>query len=537
VRTVEFRILGPLEVWHDGGLVPVTGGKQRAILTVLLLHAGEVVSTDRLIDALWGAEPPEAGATALRVRLSQLRKALGDAGELIVTRPPGYVLALQADQLDLRRFERLVAAADRAMTDGAAAEAVETITEALSLWRGPPLADLAYEAFAQAPVVRLEELRLAALELRVDAELTLGRHAQLIGELQVLAREHPLRERLWGQLMLALYRDGRQAEALEVYRDARRRLVDEVGIEPGPQLQELERRILAQDPALVPESRACAPRPVRPRAVVVVPEFETEGLAALAEPLAARDGEELIVAALVDDREQLGDALARVHAVRTDAVARGVTARAAAFVTADRGADVVRLAAEQDAALLLIEAPEALLASGAIEGHLDTILAGAVCDVGIVAGPARPSAGAGAAILVPFAGHEHDWSAIELGSWLATARDSPLRLVGARGDQAAGQRDASRLLSSASLALQRGVGVAAESLLVRPGTEDMLEAAASAAVVVAGLAPRWTREGLGRARTELARRARPPVVLVRRGLRPGGLAPAHALTRFTWSAG
>ena len=233
MRSVDFRILGPLEVWHDGRLVSVTGGKQRAILAVLLLHAGEVVSTDRLIDALWGDEPPEAGATALRVRLSQLRKALGDAGELIVTRPPGYVVALQRDQLDLRRFERLVAAADRAMADGAADEAVQSITEALSLWRGPPLADLAYEPFAQAPVVRLEELRLAALELRVDAELALGRHAQLIGELQALAREHPLRERLWGQLMLALYRDERQAEALEVYRDARRRLVDEVGIEPG----------------------------------------------------------------------------------------------------------------------------------------------------------------------------------------------------------------------------------------------------------------------------------------------------------------
>ena len=159
-----------------------------------------------------------------------------------------------------------------------------------------------------------------------------------------------------------------------------------------------------------------------------------------------------------------------------------------------------------------------------------------MCDVGIVAGPARPSAGA-AGVLVPFAGHEHDWSAIELGAWLARARDSSLRLVGVRGDPAAGERDASRLLSSASLALQRGVGVAAEPLLVRRGTEDMLEAAASAAVVVAGLAPRWTREGLGHARTELARSARPPVVLVRRGLRPGGLAPAHALTRFTWSAG
>jgi DNA-binding SARP family transcriptional activator len=498
---------------------------------MLLLHAGEVVSADRLIDALWGDEPPEAGATALRVRLSQLRKALGPAGEAIVTRPPGYVIAAEAGDLDLRRFERLVARADRAMADGAAADAVGLLDEAMTLWRGPPLADLAYEPFAQAPIVRLEELRVAALELRIDAELALGRHARLIGELQELVSRHPLRERLCGQLMLALYRDGRQADALEAHRAARRRLVDEVGIEPGPQLQELERRILAQDPGLMPEPSGRPPEPARPRAVLVLPGSDAEAMTRLAEPLATGEGYELIVAALVAQPDGLAGALARLHAVRAAAAERGVDARVAAFTSADRGADAVRLAAEQDVALLLLECSDADLGGAAA-----AVLAGAVCDVGLVVGAARAGA-PDAAVLVPFAGGEHDWAAVELGAWLARARGAPLRLAGVQGDPASGRRDASRLLGSASLALQRALGVVAEPVLMQPGPDGILGAAAEAGIVIAGLSDRWQREGLGTARTQLARDAAPPVVLMRRGLRPGGLAPAGALTRFTWSAG
>ena len=181
---VDFRILGPLEVWYEGRPIPVPGAKQRALLAMLLLHAGEVVSADRMLDAVWGEDPPEAGSTALRVRLSQLRKTLAGAGSSLVTRPPGYVMQLRDDELDLRRCERLVAAGDRALQEGRPAEAVDALRDALALWRGPPLADLAYESFAQAPIVRLEELRLAALELRVEAELSLGRHGGLVGELQ-----------------------------------------------------------------------------------------------------------------------------------------------------------------------------------------------------------------------------------------------------------------------------------------------------------------------------------------------------------------
>ena len=249
----DFRILGPLEVAVGGQPLSLAGARQRALLAILLLHAGETVSTDRLIDELWGDDPPEAGSAALRVRISQLRRVLGAAGELLVTRTPGYAMALAPDQLDLRRFERLVAAGDRALRQRDPAQAVKSLREALALWRGPPLADFSYAPFAQPAIVRLEELRVAAIELHVEAQLALGDHARLIGELQALVLEHPLRERLCGQLMLALYRDGRQAEALAAYRAARRRLVDEIGVEPGPGLHDLEGRILAQDDGLVRE--------------------------------------------------------------------------------------------------------------------------------------------------------------------------------------------------------------------------------------------------------------------------------------------
>jgi DNA-binding SARP family transcriptional activator len=231
---MEFRILGPLEV-ADGDCLIALAAAQRALLALLLLSANEVVSSDRLIDALWGEHSPESGRTALQVRVSQLRKALGEAGALVVTRPPGYVLQLDAEQVDLARFERLVDEADAAPPSLAASK----LREALALWRGPALADLAFESFAQPAIARLEELRLGAVEKRIDADLALGRHGELVGELEALAAEHPVRERVRAQLMLALYRCGRQADALAVYQSARRELVEELGIEPSPSLREL----------------------------------------------------------------------------------------------------------------------------------------------------------------------------------------------------------------------------------------------------------------------------------------------------------
>jgi DNA-binding SARP family transcriptional activator len=241
---LEFRILGPLEVAADGEPLQLSGQKQRALLALLLLDVNRVVSTDRIVDALWGEEPPRTAATSLQNFVSQLRKLLGS--DVVVTKPPGYQLRIEPEQLDLERFMRLV---EESRAEPPAERAAK-LRRALALWRGRPLADLGFEAFAQQEIGRLEELRLAALEDRLEAELEAGRHSDLIGELEAFADEHPLRERLRSQLMLALYRSGRQAEALQIYHDTRRVLVDELGIEPSPTLQQLHGAILRQDPTL-----------------------------------------------------------------------------------------------------------------------------------------------------------------------------------------------------------------------------------------------------------------------------------------------
>ena len=253
---MDFRILGPLEVAQDGHSLGLGGAQQRALLAVLLIHRGEVLSTDRLIDELWGERAPSSAIKVVQGYVSQLRKALSD--DVIVTRGHGYVLAVESERVDAGRFEALVAGGRSALVAGDAAAADQRLGEALALWRGEPLAEFAYERFAQGEIARLGQARVGALEDRIDARLALGEHAPLVGELEALVREHPSRERLVGQLMVALYRSGRQAEALESYRVARRRLVDELGLEPGRELQELERAILAHDPALDSPARETA---------------------------------------------------------------------------------------------------------------------------------------------------------------------------------------------------------------------------------------------------------------------------------------
>jgi DNA-binding SARP family transcriptional activator len=516
---MEFRILGPLEVWHEGQQIVVRGSKQRALLAVLLLHANEAVSTDQLINQLWGDEPPDAGATALRVRLSQLRKALGSR-DVIATRQPGYVLELGDEQLDLRRFERLVASAANEPPPVAA----DRLREALALWRGAPLAEFAYEDFAQPAIARLEELRVTAIERRTDADLALGRHADLVPELEELVEEHPLRETPVRQLMVALYRSGRQAEALEVYRLSRARLVGELGLEPTPGLQELERSILQHDPAL-----AVAPQAVAERSVLVAPvdPRRFDDLVAVAAPLARHPPRELILAQVIASAVDLSAASALARERRESLQARGVSARSAAFTSERPGADLVRIANEQEVDLLVVDATEGLLA----DELLKAVLLGAPCDVGALVVREKPySAGP---ILVPFTGAEHDWSAIEIAAWLARADDASLWIAGPVEEA----RDASRLLASASLAVQRALGVQAEPLLVEPGADGLLEAAEGAALVVVGLSDRWRREGLGSARHALVTRSRAPALVVRHGLRPGGLAPPESYTRFTWSIG
>jgi DNA-binding SARP family transcriptional activator len=241
---MDFRILGSLEVWEGERQVEVSGPKRRAVLAFLVLHANEVVAVDRLVDQLWGEKAPGNAAGALQTHVSRLRKELGP--EVLARRAWGYVLRIEPGGLDLERFEGLTVEAESLP----ARERALKLREALGLWRGPPLAGLAFEPALAADIARLEELRLTVLENRIDADLEAGNQAGLVGELEQLIAEHPLRERLRGQLILSLYRCGRQAEALEVYRETRRALADELGLEPSPELRELERAILQQDPGL-----------------------------------------------------------------------------------------------------------------------------------------------------------------------------------------------------------------------------------------------------------------------------------------------
>jgi DNA-binding SARP family transcriptional activator len=519
---VEFRILGPLEVRRDDRPVPVAGAKERALLAILVLHANEPVTTDRLVDQLWGDAPPATARKSLQVRVAALRRVLPEG--VLLTRGGSYVLQVGRDQLDLHRFERLVAEGTQSLADGDPAAAAATLREALALWRGPALADLADEGFSEPAVARLEELRLNALEHRIEAELALGRHAQLIGELTELVAEHPLRERLRGQLMLALYRDGRQAEALDLYRRTRDTFADELGIEPGPALQDLQRAVLRQDAALA------VTKPFEPeRSILVAPQSEgkMEGLLGLAESLARRPARELILARLVSHAREIREEAASLDERRQELLGRGVAVRTTVFTADERGDDLVRLALEQDVDLLLLDGTHDLRSA-----VVESVLTGAPCDVAVHVGRDRsPTTGP---VFVLFGGGEHDWAAVEIGAWIAGAREAALKIAGpARGRE----RDSSRALGSASLAVQRVLGVVAEPVLVALEDDAVLAAAADAATVVAGLPERWARDGLGHVRTVLAERARPPVLLVRRGLRPSGLAPQQSLTRFTWTLG
>src|SRR5215204_5695245 len=523
---MEFRILGPLEVWDGEGEVSLGGPKPRALLAGLLLHPNEVVPADRLIDELWGEDSPEDAAAALRVNVSRLRKAL--AQDVLTTRSPGYVIRVEPDELDLHRFERLVDEGRSLLARGLAAEASERLRDALALWRGPALAEFGYESFAQTAIARLEEIRLAAVELRIDADLVLGRHHELVAELEALVAEQPLREGLRRSLMTALYRSGRQAEALSVYQHTRRALVDELGIDPSPALQELERAILRHDPSL--EVGVPAPAEERSILVAITHEARVDGLLAAAEPLVRNPPRVMIIARLVSHAAELRSASAWVEERRSALESRGVVARAASFTSTAPGEELARLATELDVDLLLADAPDALLAEGAPDEQLTAMLAEAPCDVALLV--AREATLEGP-VLVPFGGAEHDWAAVELGAWFAHAEHVPLRLAGAAAVPEQGRRDASRLLSHGALAVQRVLGISAEPLLTPSGEEGMLEASRDAGLLVVGLSTRWHHEGLGPARLRLAREATPPTLLVRGGLRPGSLAPTADLTRFT----
>jgi DNA-binding NarL/FixJ family response regulator/DNA-binding SARP family transcriptional activator len=314
---VEFRILGPLEVLEDGRPLALGTLKERIVLGVLLLHANEFVSRERLIDELWGESPPPTARKGVNVYVSQLRKALTRDGlDPIATADGGYRLEVGSEALDVSRLQRVLAGGRERAAVGELEAAAELLREAHALWRGPTLAGLLLESHGRDEVAQLDELRLAALMDRIDCDLALGRHEEVLGELQVLVGEHPLLERLRAQLMLALYRADRQAEALEAYQAARELLVGELGIDPSPALQRLQQGILSQDPALeLPAATAAPTEAVSKSLRIVLAEDHyllREGVRRLLE---ADPGIE--VAAVCEDLDQL---LAAVEAERPDVV-------------------------------------------------------------------------------------------------------------------------------------------------------------------------------------------------------------------------
>jgi DNA-binding SARP family transcriptional activator len=519
---LDFRILGPLEVVADGTPLRLGGPKQRATLAILLLSANRVVPVERLADDLYAGAAPVTAVTQVQRQISELRKVLREP--VIETRTPGYTIHVSPEQLDLSRFERRVEEATELLARGEAQRASDLLRDALALWRGPALADLAYESFAQTAIERLEEIRLAALEQRIEADLALARHREVVGELEQLCDEHPTQEAFRAQLMLALYRSGRQTEALDVYRRTRATLREEFGIEPSPRLRELERAILVQEPALDVEAAVDGERAVL---LFSSDDGDLDELLSIAGPLASAKERELILARLLADERALSGAAA---ALNDRCVSLPTAARAAVFTTDDVARDAVRFARSYDADLVLLRLSQA---GGVLRDDLAAIVEESLADVALVGGHLDVSAGEG--VFVPFAGGEHDWAALELGAWLASGIDAPLRLVGTTADPRRERRDASRLLADASLSVQRVVGVKSEPRLAAPTEEALVAEVAPATVVVVGMSARWRSEGIGAVRRALVERARPPAILVHRGPRPGGLAPRGSRTRFTWS--
>ena len=519
----EFRVLGPVDATVDGVSVRLAP-QPRAVLAMLLLQAGRVVPSARLVDGLWGDDPPATARNILQGYVSQLRKALGR--DLVETREPGYAIHVGRDALDLHRFERLATDGARALENGQAPAAAERLREALALWSGDALADVAEGDVLRPAAARLDELRLVALERRIEADLACGREAELVGELETLTAEHALRERFHALRMLALYRCDRQAEALEVYRSARGRLVDQLGLEPGAALQELEQAILRHDASL--DLDVIATAHVRAGAahtilVAVLDIDAADSLVALADPLVRDADRELVIASTV--AEPAGSPPRPPGFGRTaSASLDGVTVRAAAFTSLTPGADLARLAREQDAELLLVDAPAGLLEDARLLACSTRRRATSRCSSTAPPAPAPCSCRSAA----PTTTGARSSSA--RGSRAHTRRTSCSRvdLVGRRPrrEPAPCQR---------VLAVQRALGVHAEPLLVEPDPQALVDAARDASLVVVGLTERWRRDGVGQARTALATSPDHPTLLVRRGLRPGGLAPDSAATRFTWT--
>lgn len=512
--TTEFRLLGPLEVVRGTEHVALGGLRRRSTLAILLLNACRVVSIDRLADDLYAGEPPASAVTQVHRQVSELRRLLPEAQ--LDTVAPGYVLRVEPRRVDLHRFEQLLERGVERLELGDAAEASQHLRDALGLWRGEPLADLSDQPFAQPAIARLGELRLAATERLFEAELELGRAAEVVSELQTLLHEQPLRERVVELLMTALYRTGRQADALAVFRAHRLLVANQLGLEPGPALRRLEAAILRQEPGLTSVTRVEAEPAASPVVLAAAVGREPSSTSAA---LAGGDRRETILLHIVDEEAELANAASSLERRRRDHI------RVATFVSGAWQADVVRFAAAQNAALVLVDADDD------VTDALPTVLLQrATSDVALVV---RGSVVPNGPIYVPFGGGDHDWAALELAAAVSRVSSDDIRLVGTGASP--GARDASRLLADASLALQRAFGVTGSPVLVPATPEAVLALVEDAGLVVAGIGSRWRTEGIGPVRSAIVARAQAPVALVHRGPRPGILAPRAARTRYTWS--
>ncbi|HSC50203.1 MAG TPA: AfsR/SARP family transcriptional regulator [Gaiellaceae bacterium] len=520
---LRYGILGPVEASGEDGAVRLGAPRQRATLALLLLNANSVVSIERLADSLYAGRPPVTAVTQVHRHVSELRKALG--AEAIETQGSGYMMRVGPQELDLTRFERACVDASDRLARGDADRAAGMFRDALALWRGAPLVELADNPAAAPQIRRLEELRLAAHERLLEAELALGRHGEVIGSLEQLVAENPLRESLRRLQILALYRAGRQSEALEVFRQVRSELVESFGLEPSSTLRELELAILRQDPTLeLPATPGRSPDLTRAVLVSASDDAALGRLLPLAEPLTA--SQELIVARLVETENELGAAAATTNA-RCGLLGRSV--RVAVFTSTEPPEDSARLADSHDVHLVLVDAPPGI-EGDRVPSDLRALFERSPADVGVVVG----EPGVDGDLFVQFGGGEHDWAALELGALLAAASGMPLTLVGTRADSGTGRRDASRLLAHAGLAAQRVAGVETRPLLADPSSAGLVRAIVGARAVVAGVSESWQRSGVGETRRALLG-AGVCVVLVHRGPRPGLLAPRDDLTRFTWT--
>ncbi len=518
---LAFRLLGPFAVERDGVALDLGAPRQRALLALLALHAGETLSIDRLVDELWGERAPKTAPHVIQVYVSHLRRVLAAAPEepVIETRGTGYALLAPAEAFDLARFEQLLAVGRAALASGRSDDAAAAIETALGLWRGGLLDDLPNEGFVLAEARRVAELRLAAVELRLEVAVARGPTPADVAELRTLGTEHPFRERVHELLIRALAASGRQAEALEAYAAVRQALDTELGIEPGPALRAVQAAVLRQEVAPV------AP----PRGTVVAVALDPSRLAVTgraADALATATGRDVVLACVLQRADgaapDLAGAAREAAAVRAQLTA---SARSAAFAARDRGSAVAGFAAEHDAELVVLDVAGLGGVDGRLPGPLVEALEAITADVVLVPGEATSGT---TAVAVPFGGTPHDWLAAEIGALLARAGGGALRLIGATADD----DDASRLVARAALALQRGLGVDAEPVLATPGDGGVLAAAAGAEVVL-GVSERWRAEGIGRVRAAIAEAS--PALIVRAGIRPGLLAPPAAATRFAWS--